>query len=78
MIRFQPVVEIFDLPVLNVLVRIARLLERTNRFSVSLILVAVDRLGRAVLAQLQSLREFAVRRGDSMKSVVSPFLSITR
>jgi hypothetical protein len=57
MIRLQPVVEIFDLPVLNTLVQLASAFEGADRSSVSVILVGVDCLGRAVLTQLQSLPE---------------------
>ncbi len=53
MIRLQPVVEIFNVAALNALVQLARAFEGADRLAVRLVLVSVDRLGRAFLTQSQ-------------------------
>ena len=60
-IRLQPVVEAFNLPVLNALVQLTSPLERPDRFAVSLVLVGVDRLRRAIMTEPQRLAKEATR-----------------
>jgi hypothetical protein len=64
--RRQPIVEIFDLPVLNALVQLATALERSDCLAIGLVLVGVDHLGRAFSALPRKRRaDFAVLRGDN-------------
>jgi hypothetical protein len=60
-IGLQPIVEIFDLPVLNVLVQIVHLLERPNGVPVRLVLVGVEYRKRTIRAKPQSLCKKAAR-----------------
>lgn len=60
-IRLQPVVEIFNLPVLNAPIQRASALEGADRLAVSLVLAGVDRLRQAILTEPQRLAEEATR-----------------